>query len=408
MPSIAFRCSLVVALCGSLASQDKADSDIGHFENVFDPLHAQQCAACAAARNASHQAVQAAQPKLALERSARAQLLGVEGVQRLLVRTLHNGIDDFLSRQACRLDGDFCRQDLLSHHFQPDASGSESAAVMGHTGQTQVQTELLFSASFALQPRQVCEVGFNAGHSAATLLGGGLEASYVGFDMPNLNPGLNEELFMILRARLSRPMQIHWGDSMQTLAAFVEQQHLDGCTRRGGPALRSFSSNASGSHSRLGCVQCDLIFVDGAHELGHVLFDVLTLSNLVSSAGHLLLVDDVRCGTDLACAGTTFALDLLIKAKVVRELDCFCQQTPTHFRSTVAMDENRCTCLLEYLPRAVRLCSGISKSCAYRLFNEAGGVLDHWSLCCKPLGRPRSKGFVRSATLDFSGTGLVE
>jgi len=53
-----------------------------------------------------------------------------------------------------------------------------------NSGQFHEQVRSYFTISEKFRPRVVCEVGFNAGHSAVSLLVGSPGAAYRGFDQP--------------------------------------------------------------------------------------------------------------------------------------------------------------------------------------------------------------------------------
>ncbi|CAJ1432144.1 unnamed protein product, partial [Effrenium voratum] len=265
---------------------------------------------------------------------------------RGVLEVLHRAIDAFLQRHACRLDrGQLCARGRDGRPFAQgrEAFGWDGWAVSGHTGESPEQTAFLFEVAASLAPSAICEVGFNAGHSAATLLAAGPEnASYLGFDWPILNPGLNEELFELLRLWLpGHKMEMYWGDAYPKLL-----QHL------------AKEEGAS----------CDLIFLDGPHDLLQVLKLLVLLRRLARKGTAYVLLDDVRCDSDM-CEHSAIAWDFLRWLGILRELRC-------------RASGGRGACLGRFLWGRLR-CGAFDARCVGRL-GRLGRA--EWAACCDRLG----------------------
>lgn len=113
---------------------------------------------------------------------------------------------------------------------------------------------------------QVCEIGFNGGHSAANYLllnTFGQRVRYVGFDLGEHAYAHNAQRF--LKALFGDLIQVVWGDSERTLPEF----------RAANPGFA-----------------CDLAMVDGLHTYDAALTDSLNFLPL-TRAGSVLAIDDM-------------------------------------------------------------------------------------------------------------------
>jgi hypothetical protein len=127
---------------------------------------------------------------------------------------------------------------------------------MGHIGQ--LQNQVKFYTKYAL--KVVCEIGFNAGHSALAFLNGP-STKYIGFDMGAL-PYSNVSAEFLQRSYPTR-FQIIWGDSHTTVVKYMNGER-----------------------------KCDVFSVDGDHTAEGSLLDFY---NAIKSTqpGGIILADDV-------------------------------------------------------------------------------------------------------------------
>lgn len=281
-----------------------------------------------------------------------------------VVRTLHQVINHFLAHSVCRLDmGALCRNGRDGKPFMDGRStfaGSDGEwAISGHTGDSIELTKFLFDVAFRRAPRRICEVGFNVGHSAVTLLAGaGNNSSYLGFDFPRLNTGINEEFFKMLQAWLGpgRQLEMYWGDAAISIPRYLaeNQAHTPGC---------------------------ELIFYDGGHDILSVLRRLSLLRQLAARRNPMVVLDDVRCDGPL-CGHSDFAWDFLVWAGLIEELHC------RSFRSVYAAspghDFGVCVGRFRWGPRAVG-CSVFDAWCVAKTYTGAylpGSKHLAWSRCC--------------------------
>ena len=136
----------------------------------------------------------------------------------------------------------------------------------------QVEGQVLFYILLARQPwvRQVCEIGFNAGHSALYWLASSNKTSLVSFDM-----GFHDYAKVMANYMSSAypgRFQIVWGDSTKTVPEFIK--------------LLQSSGNM---------LSCDVIVVDGGHSYDVAIADLRNMRAFAASPRHLLLMDDTPC-----------------------------------------------------------------------------------------------------------------
>ena len=270
-------------------------------------------------------------------------------------------LNAFLSHWACKLEsGKYCQLGRDGRPFQAGRGSFDGSdgewAVSGHSGESAEQTKFLFEVAARISPRQICEVGFNAGHSALTLLvGSGENSSYLGFDWSKLNPGLNEELFRMIRSWFPRrDMKILWGDAYPNIQAFLTAE--------------------AGTGEGL----CDLIFFDGPHDVLQVLKFMPLLRSLARRSRPFLLVDDVECSSPI-CLHSTLAWHFLVWMGIVISIDC--RATGTKRGSK---DMGACLGRFQW-GQAVR-CQAFDARCvAHTLGMSYQQQQERWHQCCLTL-----------------------
>lgn len=123
----------------------------------------------------------------------------------------------------------------------------------------------------------ICEVGFNVGHSTASWLSANPRASVLAFDVSR---------YMYTAAAINamgevfpgRVVTLIEGDSKQSVPNFIE-------------LLRHSSRNQIEDPLS---IQCNLIFIDGAHDLEGALTDIFNLMPLANATYHRIIIDDMH------------------------------------------------------------------------------------------------------------------
>ena len=146
-------------------------------------------------------------------------------------------------------------------------------------------------ASFATV-RQICEVGFNGGHSAwAMLSGASPTAQMVSFDL--ISKSYTQACHRVLRSTFPRRHRLVDGSSNVSIPQFISQNLAH---------------------------RCDLIFVDGGHTEADAISDLLHMSLLATSQA-LVVMDDVGCASSF-CWGPTRAWQSFTSAGRILEMGC--------------------------------------------------------------------------------------
>jgi len=163
-------------------------------------------------------------------------------------------------------------------HKELDLIGGSVA--MWHTGKIVEQTDLLFDTARRLAPLRggtVCEVGFNIGHSASTLMVSILGSSYVGFDYGEKGEVVKaKEFLQNLLAADNVTVELHLGNSQFTVPEY----------------LKNFPETV-----------CDVIHIDGSHDGHFPLSDFQNLRTMARPDGKsLVLFDDCGCPTEWCVA----------------------------------------------------------------------------------------------------------
>lgn len=140
--------------------------------------------------------------------------------------------------------------------------------------------------------RQICEVGFNGGHSAWAMLSSALPtAQLVSFDL--ISKSYTRACHRVIRSTFPRRHKLVEGFSNVSVPHFISQNM---------------------GH------KCDVIFIDGSHTEADASADLLHMSMLATTAS-LLVMDDVGCKSEF-CEGPTIAWHSFISAGRVLQLGC--------------------------------------------------------------------------------------
>jgi hypothetical protein len=167
-----------------------------------------------------------------------------------------------LSGRRCFQDG---AQAIECRNISKSFAGEALGRRRGHSVQEKSESSDYLRVAYEAQPAVVCEIRFNAGHSAAAFLIGSDRAVYQGFDMwaHSCNEGTLELLTELFGERI---LGVEQGDSTETVPRFVA----------GNPSFR-----------------CDLTRVDGRHYGEVPLTDLRNVQKL-AHANTLVIMDDIH------------------------------------------------------------------------------------------------------------------
>jgi len=158
------------------------------------------------------------------------------------------------------LDILFAELDVLVANFTKHGDDSAALYRLGSIAGHRSQVDFYYRAAASPAIRQICEVGFNAGHSAAVWLTANPTATVQSFDLFHLP--WNRACASLLKARFPGRLTTYRGDSLSRV-----------------PEAPPFAR------------PCDLVHVDGKHDYIHTIRDALNLISR-SSPGALFMFDD--------------------------------------------------------------------------------------------------------------------
>ena len=139
-------------------------------------------------------------------------------------------------------------------------------------------------------PRQICEIGLNAGESAVAWLCTFPSASYLAFDLARYNASNDAAAFL----RTAFPGRFHLiaGDTFTTLPL----------------------------HARAHPGTCDIFSVDGGHEF-NVAYSDLSYARVLASERSTIVMDDLRC-TQWWCKPPTAVWHFFRENGLIHERGC--------------------------------------------------------------------------------------
>ena len=184
-----------------------------------------------------------------------------------------------LQRHFAQLDVSLARF-AINHPYQGKERSPQDAAAkafsmrIGSIAVDLVQQAFYWRVASSPAIRHICEVGFNAGHSAVLWLSANPTATLETFDIfSNWTLGYMNANLAIVQQLFPGRVTAHIGDSLMTIPA-------------------SASTSAA---------QCDLVHVDGRHSYGNVVLD--TLNFMRRSHRRTLYLFDDQCDA-ASCSGS--------------------------------------------------------------------------------------------------------
>jgi len=179
---------------------------------------------------------------------------------------------------------------LLTSNLRPDADG----LVRLESYSSLTQAWWLGRQAAGASVRRLCEIGFNAGHSAlAMLLNAPREATMVSFDLgsKSYTSGCADFIDRVFPGRL----ELVVGPSNVTVQAYAREH--------------------------LAAPRCDVILIDGGHEEAEAKDDLLAMSLLATHGRTLVVMDDIGC-RPAYCAGPTASWEEFRRSGRLREVGC--------------------------------------------------------------------------------------
>jgi predicted O-methyltransferase YrrM len=139
-------------------------------------------------------------------------------------------------------------------------------AIEGNTGLFSSSTMTLLKAAQQVpDDGTICEIGFNAGHSAIAYLSANPKARIISFDIGH-HSYTWKALQVLQHYYPDASIQLVIGDSARSVPDFIKLN----------------------PH-----VKCDLIFIDGGHTYEQAMADLKNMKALANPQGHVVVIDDV-------------------------------------------------------------------------------------------------------------------
>lgn len=142
----------------------------------------------------------------------------------------------------------------------------------GHAGLFPGQRSLYVLISHQPWVKQVCEIGFKAGHSALFWLTPSNKTRLVSFDIAMLR--YSRFMARYVKKTFPNRLEMVWGDSNKTVPVFLRSKLA---------AMADFN--------------CDVIVIDGDHSSASVLSDLRNMRPAANMRRHLIIADDYPCRT---------------------------------------------------------------------------------------------------------------
>ena len=225
-------------------------------------------------------------------------------------------------------------QSLISFHRQLFSNAIKlDAGLEGTSGTILNQTLGYFNIATAIAPLSLCEVGFNAGHSASTFLfASPSHASYLGFD-------LGKELSPIMTKRIKHGNHSYTTSSIEMIRSYFKNHSADDVTAN--------SSSSSSRREKIKVVigdstvkvpefflqhvnfRCDLVHIDGGHFGNIPMVDFINMAFYAREDGKtVVIMDDTNCAIKDAmkktagCTKPEIAWKSMVNLKVVTSPEC--------------------------------------------------------------------------------------
>lgn len=171
----------------------------------------------------------------------------------------------------------------------------------GHSAQLEIEPRL-YTALTSIGSdcvKTVCEIGFNAGHSALRWLWAAPKAKIIMFDLWQHGSNVPAEEFIRKHSFVTNAderLSIIKGDSTLVVREF---------------------------HAKNPTTKCNIISVDGGHSYDVALADIKNMRFLADSKFHLLFVDDTNCD-QVYCVDS--AVQEALKMGIIRQVEGFMEQ----------------------------------------------------------------------------------
>lgn len=195
-------------------------------------------------------------------------------------------------------------RDLEAHlrkHARPRFTFSRQKAFEGHSAQLEIEPKIYTAVTTIGGDcvKTVCEIGFNAGHSALRWLWGAPTAEVIMFDIWKHTSNVPAEDFIRKHSSVENAderLSINKGDSTLVVREF---------------------------HAKNPTKKCNILSVDGGHTHDVALADIMNMRHLADPEFHVLFVDDTNCNAGY-CVDS--AVQDALRMGILRQVEAFMEQ----------------------------------------------------------------------------------
>jgi len=154
-------------------------------------------------------------------------------------------------------------------HTYLDSKNVVVENILGNTGLYYEKARALAAVFADPRVETVCEIGFNAGHSALNALAAREGVQVLSFDLGQFWDAYGKYSYELLQHTFPNQLTLVMGDSTVTVPKFIQEKPEQ---------------------------KCNIIFVDGGHDFDTALADISNMKAMANQTYHRLIVDDANWG----------------------------------------------------------------------------------------------------------------
>ena len=187
------------------------------------------------------------------------------------LKSMNNNCTVILTKENLAYQDSIKLPKLLSEMNLVLTEVKKNATVEGNSASCPHQQAIYVFLSRLSWVRLVCEIGFNAGHSALFWLAASNTTKILSFDIARWR--YTKSMAEYLQMKFPQRISFVWGDSTKTVPQFIKN------------ATSGFEKLTQGS-------KCDVIIIDGGHDYFTALADLRNMYAYANPLQHLVIIDD--------------------------------------------------------------------------------------------------------------------
>ena len=187
------------------------------------------------------------------------------------LKSINNNCTSILTKENLDYQDSIKLPKLLSDMNSVLAAVKKNVIVEGNSASCAHQQAFYVFLSRLSWVRLVCEIGFNAGHSALFWLAASNTTKMLSFDIARWR--YTKSMALYLQMKFPQRISFVWGNSTKTVPQFFKN------VRNG------FEKLSQG-------LKCDIIIIDGGHNYVTALADLQNMYAYANPLHHLIIIDD--------------------------------------------------------------------------------------------------------------------